>query len=43
MTSQTYMTATRLASLKQYLTDCANGMDTVAAWNAHKARMVREG
>jgi hypothetical protein len=36
----TYLTAERLASLKQYLTDMAGGIDTVTAWNAHKARMA---
>lgn len=35
----TYLTQTRLDSLKQYLTDCANGVDTVTAWKAHKARI----
>lgn len=35
----TYATAERLASLKQYLDDCRSGIDTVAAWNGHKARM----
>ena len=36
----TYLTTKRLASLKQYLTDVAAGIDTVTAWNAHKARMA---
>jgi hypothetical protein len=36
----TYLTAKRLASLKQYLADCKVGIDTVAAWKAHKARMA---
>jgi hypothetical protein len=36
----TYLTTKRTQSLKQYLADCAAGMDTVAAWNAHKARMA---
>lgn len=35
----TYLTDKRLASLKQYLDDVAAGMDTVAAWKLHKARM----
>lgn len=30
----------RAESLKQYLNDCAAGMDTVAAWKSHKARMA---
>jgi hypothetical protein len=34
-----YLTAKRIASIKQYLADCANGMESPAAWNAHKARM----
>lgn len=34
-----YLTNTRSESLKQYLADCANGIDTVKAWNDHKARM----
>lgn len=35
-----YITEKRIASLKQYLDDVAAGMDTVAAWKLHKARMV---
>jgi hypothetical protein len=35
-----YLTNKRLASLKQYLDDCASGMDTVAAWKLHKQRMA---
>ncbi len=35
-----YLTKQRLASLKQYLADCKAGMDTVAAWKLHKARMA---
>jgi hypothetical protein len=35
----TYLTSQRLASLKQYLDDCKNGVDTVKAWNDHKNRM----
>ena len=38
--STTYLTENRTQSLKQYLSDCAAGMDTVAAWKAHKARMA---
>jgi hypothetical protein len=34
-----YLTTKRIASIKQYLTDCANGMESPTAWNAHKARM----
>jgi hypothetical protein len=36
----TYLTQTRINSLKQYLDDCRNGVDTVVAWNAHKVRML---
>lgn len=36
----TYLTAKRIASHKQYLADVASGMDTVAAWKLHKARMT---
>lgn len=35
-----YLTAKRIASQKQYLADVAAGMDTVAAWKLHKARMA---
>ena len=35
-----FLTAARIASHKQYLADCAAGIDTVTAWNAHKARMA---
>lgn len=38
--SAKYLTAIRLNSLKQYLADCKNGVDTVKAWNAHKARIA---
>jgi hypothetical protein len=34
-----YLTAKRIASIKQYLADCESGIHTVTAWNAHKARM----
>ena len=37
--STKYLTEKRLASLKQYLAECAAGIDTVIAWNAHKTRM----
>jgi hypothetical protein len=37
--TMTYLTAARRASLYQYLTDCRNGMEQLAAWKAHKARM----
>ena len=30
----------RADSLKRYLDDCKAGVDTVAAWKAHKARMA---
>jgi hypothetical protein len=36
----TYLTDKRIASHKQYLADVAAGMDTVAAWKLHKARMA---
>lgn len=35
-----YLTAQRIASQKQYLADVAAGMDTVAAWKLHQARMA---
>jgi hypothetical protein len=37
-----YLTAKRINSLKQYLTDCKN-MPYNEAWNAHKARMQEPG
>lgn len=33
------LSAKRTASLKQYLSDCAAGIDTILAWAAHKTRM----
>jgi hypothetical protein len=36
----TYLTAKRIASHKQYLAEVAAGVDSVAAWKAHKARMA---
>jgi hypothetical protein len=36
----TYLTKIRTESLKQYLADCANGIDTVEAWKSHKRRMA---
>lgn len=35
-----YLTPKRIASHKQYLADVADGMDSVAAWKLHKARMA---
>jgi len=34
-----YLTAERMSSLRQYLADVAAGVDSVIAWNAHKARL----
>jgi hypothetical protein len=30
----------RAESLKQYMSDCRSGVDTVIAWKAHWARMT---
>lgn len=35
-----YLSAKRIASHLQYLADVKAGMDSVAAWKLHKARMV---
>lgn len=34
-----YLTQARIESLKQYLADCAAGMDFHTAWLAHQERM----
>jgi hypothetical protein len=38
---KTYLTDELISSLKQYLEDVKNGIDTVSAWKSHKQRMGR--
>jgi hypothetical protein len=38
----TYLTPERISSLKQYLDDVSNGIDTVTAWKSHKQRMATD-